>query len=75
MTALPIACLGWLPPQRKAASRIQRAKGIIGSHVEALHKVAEALLERESLDGAEIDELLRSCAVTPTPGDPAAATA
>jgi hypothetical protein len=37
--------------------------------------MAEALLERESLDGAEIDEIMQRCAVATRNGDPAAATA
>jgi cell division protease FtsH len=37
----------------------ERAKLLLRRNVEVLHKMAEALLERESLDGAEIDEILR----------------
>jgi cell division protease FtsH len=54
----------------------ERAKLLLRRHVEVLHRMAEALLERESLDGGEIDEILQRCAVTPPrAGDPAAATA
>ncbi|HWP65248.1 MAG TPA: ATP-dependent zinc metalloprotease FtsH [Candidatus Limnocylindria bacterium] len=54
----------------------ERAKMLLRRNLEVLHRMAEALLERESLDGAEIDEILRRYAVTPPrTGDPAAATA
>ncbi len=50
----------------------ERAKLLLRRNVAALHRVAEALLERESLDGAEIDEILQSSGGLP---GPAAATA
>jgi cell division protease FtsH len=50
----------------------ERAKLLLRRNVAALHRVAEALLERESLDGADIDEILRSLGGVP---GPAAATA
>ncbi|HEY5567670.1 MAG TPA: ATP-dependent zinc metalloprotease FtsH [Gammaproteobacteria bacterium] len=37
----------------------ERAKLFLRRNLEVLHKMAEALLERESIDGAEIDEILR----------------
>jgi cell division protease FtsH len=37
----------------------QRTKALLSDNVELLHKLAEMLLEREVLDGAEIDELVR----------------
>jgi cell division protease FtsH len=37
----------------------ERAKLLLRRNVEVLHKMAEALLERESIDGAEIDEIVR----------------
>jgi len=37
----------------------ERAKLLLRRNLEALHKMAEALLEREVLDGAEIDDILR----------------
>ncbi|HYC53364.1 MAG TPA: ATP-dependent zinc metalloprotease FtsH [Candidatus Binatia bacterium] len=37
-----------------------RAKSILKSNLDVLHKMASALLEREVLDGKEIDEILRS---------------
>jgi cell division protease FtsH len=37
----------------------ERAKMFLRRNLEALHKMAETLLERESMDGGEIDELLR----------------
>src|SRR5215468_9126781 len=50
----------------------ERAKLLLRRNLSALHCVAEALLERESLDGAEIDEILQSPGGVP---GPAAATA
>jgi len=38
----------------------ERAKLLLRRNLEALHKMAESLLERESLDGAEIDEIIRN---------------
>jgi cell division protease FtsH len=38
----------------------ERAKMLIRRNLEVLHKMAETLLERESIDGAEIDEILRA---------------
>jgi cell division protease FtsH len=38
-----------------------RTREIIGAHRPALDALAEALLERETLDGAEAAELLRTC--------------
>jgi cell division protease FtsH len=38
----------------------ERAKLLIRRNLEALHKMAETLLERESIDGGEIDEILRA---------------
>jgi len=37
----------------------ERAKLFLRRNLEVLHKMAETLLERESIDGAEIDEILR----------------
>ncbi len=37
----------------------ERAKGLLQTHIEALHKVAETLLEKETLDGTEIDGILK----------------
>jgi cell division protease FtsH len=50
----------------------ERAKLLLRRNVAALHRVAEALLERESLDGSEIDQILQSLGGAP---GPAAATA
>jgi cell division protease FtsH len=38
-----------------------RARALLSENLEALHKIAKALLEREVLDSNEIDELLQSC--------------
>jgi len=37
----------------------ERAKTLLTEHLEELHGIAEQLLEKESLDGAQIDEILR----------------
>jgi len=39
----------------------ERARKLLSDNLEALHKIAKALLDREVLDTNEIDELLRSC--------------
>ncbi len=39
----------------------QRAKKLLKDNLEILHRMAEALLERESLDGSDIDAIIRSC--------------
>ncbi|RLB00580.1 MAG: cell division protein FtsH [Deltaproteobacteria bacterium] len=40
----------------------ERAKGLIEQNIEALHRLAGALLERESLTGDEIEEVLKEAA-------------
>ncbi len=50
----------------------ERAKLLLRRNLEALHRVAEALLERESLDGSDIDDILHTLGGQP---GPAAATA
>jgi cell division protease FtsH len=37
----------------------ERAKSLLNEHLEWLHAIAEQLLEKEALDGAQIDEILR----------------
>jgi len=44
-----------------------RAKNLISKHIESLHAVANALLEKEVLDGQEIDSIIR---VADAPGLP-----
>jgi cell division protease FtsH len=39
----------------------ERARKLLTDNIEALHKIALALLDREVLDSNEIDELMRSC--------------
>lgn len=36
----------------------ERAKGILTDNLEALHALAQALLEKETIDGAEIDKII-----------------
>jgi cell division protease FtsH len=45
--------------RRLVMENYERAKGIITSGIQALHNLASALLEREVLDGAEIEEILK----------------
>ncbi|MBI3783399.1 MAG: ATP-dependent metallopeptidase FtsH/Yme1/Tma family protein [Deltaproteobacteria bacterium] len=40
----------------------RQAKDLLAANIEILHKIAEALLEKEVLDGAEIDEIIRAYA-------------
>jgi len=37
----------------------QQARSLLAANVDVLHKMAEALLDKEVLDGAEIDEIMR----------------
>jgi len=37
----------------------QLAKDLLAANVDVLHKITEALLDKESLDGPEIDEIIR----------------
>jgi cell division protease FtsH len=45
----------------------ERAKSILASNLDKLHMLAATLLEREILDGEEIDRLLRGEPLTPLP--------
>jgi cell division protease FtsH len=38
----------------------QQAKSLLAANIDVLHKMAEALLDKEVLDGAEIDEIVRA---------------
>jgi cell division protease FtsH len=46
--------------RRIIADSYQQAKDLLATNVEVLHKIAEALLDKEVLDGAEIDEIIRT---------------
>jgi cell division protease FtsH len=49
----------------------KRAKELVGSHVDVLHKLADELLEKEGLDGPEIDRIVFGGAPPePTPSKP-----
>jgi cell division protease FtsH len=43
----------------------QKAKDLLSANIATLHRLAEALLEKEVLDGAEIDAILRSGQASP----------
>jgi cell division protease FtsH len=45
--------------RRIALEAYERARSLLRKNLEALHKIAETLLEREVLDGGEIDEIVR----------------
>jgi cell division protease FtsH len=45
--------------RRIALEAYERARTLLRKNLEALHKIAEALLEREVLEGGEIDEIVR----------------
>jgi cell division protease FtsH len=38
----------------------QQAKDLLAANIDVLHKIAEVLLDKEVLDGAEIDEIIRT---------------
>ncbi len=38
----------------------QQAKDLLATNIEVLHKIAEVLLDKEVLDGAEIEEIMRT---------------
>jgi cell division protease FtsH len=50
----------------------ERARKLLQDNIEALHKIAKALLDQESLDSNEIDALLASCEGNGGPLAPAA---
>ncbi|MCK6554633.1 ATP-dependent zinc metalloprotease FtsH [Candidatus Binatia bacterium] len=39
----------------------RQARDLLAANIDILHKIAEVLLEKEVLDGAEIDEIIRAC--------------
>ena len=45
--------------RRIITEAFERARTLLRKNLEALHKLAEALLEREVLDGSDIDEIIR----------------
>jgi cell division protease FtsH len=45
--------------RRIVTEAFERARSLLRKNLEALHKIAEALLEREVLDGPEIDEIIK----------------
>jgi cell division protease FtsH len=47
-----------------------RAKGLIEQHRDKLELIANALLEYETLDGAQVDEIVKTGKFTPPPTDP-----
>jgi cell division protease FtsH len=50
----------------------EEARGLLSSNLDVLHKLAETLLEKEVLDGAEIDQIMRTFGSTNGAGQLAA---
>ena len=50
--------------KRIVTNAADKARAILTEHIDALHRIAQALLERETLDGNELDELIREAAST-----------
>ena len=42
----------------------ERAKGLLTRNLQVLHRVAEVLLEKESLDGSDIDNIIKQFGAT-----------
>ena len=47
----------------------ERAKGLLGTHIDVLHSVAKTLLEKEVVDGAEIQRIIEGGIPPQGPGD------
>lgn len=45
--------------RRVVTENYKRAKAILEENIDLLHKLAEALLEREVVDGKELDDLVK----------------
>jgi cell division protease FtsH len=41
-----------------------KARGIVEDNLDILHKIAQTLLEKEVIDGAEIDKIVQEGAAT-----------
>jgi len=52
--------------KRLVMENYERAKTIIKTNMKALRAIAEALLERESLEGAEIEQIIQQVAAAPS---------
>ncbi len=51
--------------RRLLARNYQRAETILKAHVDILHNMAQALMEWETLDKNQIDELMQGKAIAP----------
>ncbi|MEC9486226.1 MAG: ATP-dependent zinc metalloprotease FtsH [Prosthecochloris sp.] len=51
---------------------MENARTIMSDHEDALHKLAEALIEKEALSGEEVDALIRETGATPADSAPGA---
>jgi len=52
--------------KRLVMENYERAKTIIQTNIKALRAIAEALLERESLEGPEIEQIIQQSAAAPS---------
>jgi cell division protease FtsH len=52
--------------KRLVMENYERAKIILRANMKALRAIAEALLEREVLEGAEIEQIIREAAAAPS---------
>ena len=59
--------------KRILQSQYELAKKIVGEHLDALHALAKAVLERETLDAEDIEKIIRGESLSPGPqgGPPA----
>ncbi len=53
--------------RRLIVENYERAKTLITDNMKALVALAEALLEKETLDGPQIEAIVKACAANPTP--------
>jgi cell division protease FtsH len=53
--------------KRILQSQYEVAKGIVAEHLEILHNLAKAVMERETLDADDIDRILRGEGLSPGP--------
>ncbi|MPN45501.1 hypothetical protein SDC9_193068 [bioreactor metagenome] len=45
----------------------KKAEGILQSNIERLHLVAKMLIDKETIDGDEFEEIMQSNPIQPTP--------
>lgn len=50
--------------KRLTTAAYQRVKNLLEKHIDELHDLAKALLERETLSGKQINEIIKSKKIT-----------